>query len=154
MATPAWIRGLAGSVGDTLRAASRAAHPEEACGLLVGRREGPNVIVVEATVGGNLAPQSRRTRFVLDPLHLMTVETEARTRGLDVVGTWHSHPDGPPRPSDLDRDAAWEGWPMVIAGGQGDRAELRAWVKRGAVMAELRVEELVDGGSGAPPARS
>ena len=56
------------------------------------------------------------------------VEEDARTRGLDVLGVWHTHPDHPAHPSETDRAAAWEGWSYVIASVErGEVADVRSW---------------------------
>jgi 3-phosphoshikimate 1-carboxyvinyltransferase len=47
---------------------------------------------------------------------------------LDVVGFYHSHPRGPPRPSETDaRLAAWPGHSYVIVSLAGDEATLGSW---------------------------
>ena len=47
-------------------------------------------------------------------------------QGLEIVGTWHSHPNHPARPSARDRAEAWEGWSYVIVSVQAGEAGERA----------------------------
>jgi proteasome lid subunit RPN8/RPN11 len=105
-----------------------AEYPREACGLLVGRGDG-RAVRVERVLGlRNLDVERARDRFVLDPDGHARVQDAARREGLDVVGVWHSHPDHPARPSETDREAAWEGWSYLIASVSAlGVQELRSW---------------------------
>lgn len=106
-----------------LRAAA-AATPREACGLLLG--EGTHIAA--ATVADNVHPRPL-TRFEIDPVALVAAHRAARAVGPQVLGCWHSHPNGLDRPSATDREqAAGDGrvW-AIVAGGAvslwADRAE-------------------------------
>jgi proteasome lid subunit RPN8/RPN11 len=102
------------------------AYPREACGVLVGRRRGDSIDVDDVLPAGNLA--ARADRFELDPGDLVAADRDARARGLDLVGVWHSHPDAEARPSPADVDGAFGGWAHVIASiAGGALAELRAF---------------------------
>ncbi len=76
--------------------------------------------------------QSRETeknRFLIDPLDQLRVEKDARKRGLDVLGYYHSHPDHPARPSDYDRDHAWPWYSYVIISVEkGVPKDLTSWL--------------------------
>ena len=119
---------LPASVRAELEQLSCAGAPNEACGVLIGTRSDSETRVVEATSARNLETQRPHERFTLDPVHLLTAETDARGRGLEVVGIWHSHPERPALPSEADRVAAWENWSYVIVSVVDGRApELRSW---------------------------
>lgn len=112
---------------ELLQRAARA-HPEEACGLLVGHERRDAVVVVRVDTAANLEHSRRRDRYTLDPRDFIRIERAARGDGLEVVGVWHSHPDAPARPSRRDLEGAWEGYSYVIVGAGdegGDR--LRSW---------------------------
>ena len=85
---------------------ARAASPRECCGLIEGVRDGA---VVRATVlhpARNLSPKAER--FEIDPAdHFQALRT-ARARGHDIVGCYHSHPNGKAEPSPRDADGAAE----------------------------------------------
>ena len=103
--------------------------PEEACGCLLGQRSENEVRVERAFLGVNLERERPYERFDLDPRSLLHAERSARAAGQEVVGIWHSHPDGPALPSRRDREGAWEAWSYVIvslAGGPREEA-VRAW---------------------------
>ncbi len=114
-----------------------AGYPHEACGLLLGR-EVPDGAAVERVVAArNLSHDRPADRYQLHPEDQLRAEDEARAEGRQVVGVWHSHPDHPARPSETDREAAWEGWAYVIASvtRQGV-ADLRSWRLSGAAFHE------------------
>ena len=96
---------------DGLRAvsaAAEAAYPEEACGLLVGRRiPGGHARVTRVEAAANVAAD-RRTGFEVDPGLRIGLERELRGTDQVIVGHYHSHPDGPARPSATDLAKAFE----------------------------------------------
>jgi proteasome lid subunit RPN8/RPN11 len=48
--------------------------------------------------------------------------------GEDVVGFYHSHPSGPPRPSQTDTArATWEGYSYVIVSLDGQQPYVGSW---------------------------
>jgi proteasome lid subunit RPN8/RPN11 len=120
-------------------------YPSECCGMLLGRANGDFKEVAEvvplqnlrhdSTRAQELLPlddpghESEKNRFLIDPLEQMRVEREARQRGLDVLGYYHSHPDHPSRPSNYDRDHAWPWYSYIILSvEQGEAAEMTSWV--------------------------
>ena len=104
---------------ETLLAEARVAHPRECCGLLLG--EGERIERVLPTSNVHPAPQ---THFELDPQALVDAHRAAREGGPQVVGYYHSHPEGPPEPSATDRaHASADGRIWAIVGG----GEVRLW---------------------------
>jgi proteasome lid subunit RPN8/RPN11 len=109
---------------EAIVAHAREAAPDECCGLLVG---GPGEIV-EALRARNVAADPS-SRFVVDPKDHIDRRREARGRGLDVVGFYHSHPRSPAAPSERDRSEA--GYPghlyaiVSLAAGPPDLALFR-----------------------------
>ena len=123
-----------------LEAWSQARYPREACGLLIGRREGRRVRVRHAREARNLEAKRAHERYELDPADHLAAEDLARSLGLTVVGVWHSHPDHPPVPSENDRTRAWEGWSyLIVSVGAGAASELRSWRLAGARFVEEQV---------------
>jgi len=86
---------------DAIVAHAREAAPAECCGLLLGH-DGE---VVAAVRTRNIAEQPS-TRFFVDPKDHIHQRREARNRGLDIVGFYHSHPRSPAEPSETDRAEA------------------------------------------------
>lgn len=111
-----------------LEAWIRAGYPLETCGLLIGRRNGGETEVADVAAARNAIPERACDRFELHPEDFLKADEAARSRGLSIVGIWHSHPDHPARPSATDRAHAWEGWSYLIASvSAGGVHELRCW---------------------------
>jgi proteasome lid subunit RPN8/RPN11 len=91
---------LKSSVIDGVVAHAREAAPAECCGLLLGTA----ACIVEAIPTRNLAESP--TRFLIDPRQHIDGRRDARRRGLDVIGFYHSHPHSAAQPSERDRDEA------------------------------------------------
>ena len=105
---------FAGPVYQRMSDMADAAYPDEGCGVLVGRFNGSRAEIVAVTRGRNLNTERSRDRYVLDPGDIVEADREARARGLDIVGYWHSHPDHPAHPSQFDTDHAWTDYVYVI----------------------------------------
>lgn len=97
-----------------MRAAAFAAHPQEACGILLG--EGDRITA--AVAARNVHPEPL-THFEIDPQTLIDAHRAARTPGApQVLGYFHAHPSGLAAPSATDQaQAARDGaiW-AIIAG--------------------------------------
>jgi len=62
----------------------------------------------------NVARSPRRT-YLIDPEEQLEIMEAIEDRGQDVVGFYHSHPVGPPRPSPVDETrATWVGYSYAI----------------------------------------
>ncbi len=98
-----------------LRAHGEEAYPHECCGALLGRST-PNGWNIEASQrAGNVRIDSARTRYEIAPVELVKIEREARKRGLEIAGFYHSHPDHPAQWSATDfAEAHWLGCSYVI----------------------------------------
>ena len=121
-----------------------AAYPFEGCGLLLGRAEdGHKVVVQILPVANTREPEARHNRYLIPPEAVLKAEQQAAQEGLDIVGFFHSHPDHPERPSDLDREHAWPWYSYLITSvHNGLAAKTAAWTlsdDRGA----FRAEELI-----------
>ncbi len=88
---------LARSVCESVIGHARDAAPGECCGLLLGRGEE----IVDAFRARNVADDPAR-RFVIDPADHFAGRRAARSRELEVVGFYHSHPRSPAEPSPRD----------------------------------------------------
>jgi desampylase len=90
-------------------------HPEEACGVLVGPCAPGSLPsrITRAFESRNLAADRRRS-YLVDPELQLRLQRELRGSGSDVVGVYHSHPEGPARPSARDCDEAWPWFVYLI----------------------------------------
>src|SRR5262245_58493042 len=78
-----------------------AALPNEACGLLVGRNgQASRFIPAENTLRSE-------TAYEIDPAFLAATFRLLRESGEELVGIFHSHPQGPARPSNRDLQRAY-----------------------------------------------
>lgn len=118
--------------------AGRDAEPREACGLLLGRREGSLRAVVELVELRNLDSEERGYR--LDPAEHLLAERRAEAGGLAVLGAWHSHPNGDSRPSRSDLRGTPPGWCQLILSADGTGGgRLGAWHRGEDGFHELRL---------------
>jgi proteasome lid subunit RPN8/RPN11 len=99
---------------------ARAEGSRECCGLLVGT----GTSVTEAVPARNLADLP--TRFLIDPQDHINAIRDARVRGLEVLGFYHSHPHSPPVPSETDRaEASYPDHLYLIASLASEPPEIR-----------------------------
>ena len=115
---------ISSEAASRIERASRAAYPEETCGLLLGRWRAGGVIEVERAIAtSNNAPVEERShRFSIEPRLLLEWDRIASSEGLAVVGFYHSHPDAGARPSATDVALAWPGYAYVIVSTLGRSA--------------------------------
>jgi proteasome lid subunit RPN8/RPN11 len=71
---------------------AEAIYPDECCGVMLGSVDEAK-IVRQAVALDNVAEGSHRARYELSPDDLFRAQREARVRGMDVIGIYHSHPD-------------------------------------------------------------
>ena len=110
-------------VRDQLIAHAREESPRECCGLLLGCGDD----VVEVRPARNVA-SSPATRFVIDPKDHIDARRDARARGLEILGFYHSHPHGAAVPSATDlAEATYPGSMYAIIGLGADVSEVRVF---------------------------
>jgi proteasome lid subunit RPN8/RPN11 len=108
---------------DQLRRHGEETYPNECCGVLLGKLEGTARRVSSVARCGNTRSDSPRNRYNIDPRELIRIQRQARERGEDVVGFYHSHPDHPARWSATDlAEAHWVGCSYVITAIEGGLA--------------------------------
>ena len=90
-----------------IAAHAAADYPHEACGLLVGRRNSAGMMVSQAVASANVADDPAH-RFEIDPGLRLRLQRAARDENDEILGHYHSHPDGPARPSATDRAGIYE----------------------------------------------
>jgi proteasome lid subunit RPN8/RPN11 len=126
---------------DKMIALALGGYPFEACGVFVGRPAGADPAVVEDVVPvANRETEKPRVRYAIAPEDHIRIDREARTRGLEIIGYFHSHPDHPARPSETDRARAAESLSdgvihVVVGVEKGEQATPTAWVFRDATQA-------------------
>jgi len=89
-----------------IEAHARACFPRECCGVLEGTVVEDAIAVRLTHATANRADAA--DRFEIDPAEQFRLMREARARGAEIVGCYHSHPNGQPRPSPRDAEFATE----------------------------------------------
>jgi len=113
---------LPDAVRDEVIAHARETPPAECCGMLVGTP----AAIVSAVRATNLSDNP--SRFLIDPKDHIRARRDARVRGLDVVGFYHSHPHSDARPSPTDlAEASYENHLNLIVGLTKDAADVRLY---------------------------
>ncbi len=117
-----------------------AGYPYEACGILIGEVDDPthpnnrrvhDVLLVANAWDEVNEHESRHNRYLISPDEYVKADREASKRGLDIVGVFHSHPDHPSQPSEMDRSQAWPGISYVIVSVRDGKATTaQSWLLR------------------------
>lgn len=103
------------------------AYPQECCGFLIGRREAHLNVLEEVYPAENewsdlRNQQSKQNRYLITPDQYKRADQYARSRGLGIIGYYHSHPDHPAFPSGFDLDhSCWPGESYIIVSVEGGR---------------------------------
>lgn len=72
---------------------AEATFPNECCGAMIGSIDGDAKLVTYAVPLENSYSGAQAARYELRPEDLLKADKEARARGLDLIGIYHSHPD-------------------------------------------------------------
>jgi proteasome lid subunit RPN8/RPN11 len=100
---------------NAIRRHGEETYPHECCGVMLGRSTDGGNEVEDAVRAGNTRTDSAHNRYNIAPQELIRIQREARERGVDIVGFYHSHPDHPAQWSKTDfAEAHWLGCSYVI----------------------------------------
>jgi len=120
-----------------LAAIAQCGPRQECCGLLAGR-DGAITRVLRAA---NAAQEKTRS-YEIAPEELFRLMREIRSEGLELMGIYHSHPNGnnEPSPRDIERayypDVAY----FIVSPHSGAPQPVRAFAIRDGGATELRIE--------------
>lgn len=129
---------LAADVRDDIASHALSGAPAEICGVLAGTHGDESV--ARASARATNAAAEPQHRYELDPTEQLELMRELEDEGDEVVGFYHSHPRGPPAPSDVDADeATWVGYSYLILSLHGDPV-LTSWRWTGDGFEEEAVE--------------
>ncbi|HEX6897799.1 MAG TPA: M67 family metallopeptidase [Bryobacteraceae bacterium] len=109
---PAW---------DAMVSHAEKTFPKECCGVMVGS----DGVVREAVPVPNAYTGPQEDFFVMDPQDLSRVDREARGKGLEVLGIFHSHPncDAYFSKRDLEHSCSWFSYVVLsVKNGRFDHA--------------------------------
>jgi proteasome lid subunit RPN8/RPN11 len=107
---------LAEHLRRDIRAAGEAAYPDECCGILLGTVDAQGLRTVTALLPVINARESgeRHHRFHMEADDILRAERLALSRGWEILGAYHSHPDQPAAPSGYDQEQALPWYSYVI----------------------------------------
>lgn len=78
---------------DLMVSHAQKTYPNECCGAMLGNVDGADKTVTEAVAIENAFTGEQGARYEIRPEDLIAADKAARSRGLDLVGIFHSHPD-------------------------------------------------------------
>jgi proteasome lid subunit RPN8/RPN11 len=109
---------------DVMVAHARSTYPNECCGAMLGHVDSDKRVVLAVPIE-NAYAGGQQERYELRPEDLLKADREARSRGMDLVGIFHSHPDCDAyfSQTDLKNSCPWYSFVVIsIRGGEFDHA--------------------------------
>lgn len=104
-----------------------AGAPEEVCGVLGGDHGSEESRADRGRRAENAAAHPR-TAYAIDPEEQLALMEGVEDAGREVVGFYHSHPAGPPEPSETDvARATWPGYSYVVVVLDGTHPYVGSW---------------------------
>jgi proteasome lid subunit RPN8/RPN11 len=120
------------TVREGLAAEARTAFPRECCGFVEGSRDGNTLHISQIHPATNLSADP--DRFEIDPADHICLLKRLRGTGRDIIGCYHSHPNGRAEPSERDREYAFgDGflWLIVAIKNGNETSQIGAFEVRG-----------------------
>jgi proteasome lid subunit RPN8/RPN11 len=125
---------ISGELAEKIRKHGVKTYPHECCGALLGRDVSSNGShagfreVLDCLPLVNRRDDSPRNRYSVAPLDVVDADRIAQSRGMNLIGWYHSHPDHPAKPSAYDRDYAWPWYSYIIVSVRaGVPQEMTSW---------------------------
>ena len=118
----------------------KSVYPNEACGLLAGRRNIAEKIYKMTNI------EHSSVSYLMDPGEQFRALKEMRKHGDQMVAIYHSHPHSPAYPSPKDISLAFYPDPVYLIIGLtgGERTEVRAFEIFDGKVCEVQIEPFVD----------
>lgn len=126
---------------QAIQAHAKQAYPNECCGLMLGRSDSQGKTLVDLRAVANTwneqvaedmgadASLTTARRYWIAPEEMLAAMRDARSRNLEIIGIYHSHPDHPAVPSECDRSNAWPQYSyLIISVKHGEAGEFYSWL--------------------------
>jgi len=128
---------------NAMVAHAQSTYPNECCGAMLGRVDGAEKEVLVAMRLENSSKGSQAARYELRPEDLLAADKEARSRGMDLVGIYHSHPDCGAyfSETDLKNSCPWYSF-IVLSIQKGEFDHANSWLPN-AEQTAAEKEELI-----------
>jgi proteasome lid subunit RPN8/RPN11 len=110
---------------ETMVAHAQSTFPDECCGVMIGKIDGDAKNVSLAIALENAYKGKQEDRYEIRPEDLLAADKNARAKGLDLIGIFHSHPDCDAyfSKTDLENSCPWYSFVVLsIKGGKFDHA--------------------------------
>jgi proteasome lid subunit RPN8/RPN11 len=116
---------------EEIRRHGEQTYPHECCGFLLGTNDGVMNVLAEVHPAENERADSLHNRYLITPEQYRRADAYARSKGLGIIGYYHSHPDHPAAPSGYDLDhSCWPGESYIIVSVErGSAAALNSFTK-------------------------
>ena len=104
---------------------AQSTFPDECCGVMIGKIDGVEKSVTAAVALENSYKGPQEDRYEIRPEDLLKADKDARAKGLDLIGIFHSHPDCDAyfSKTDLQNSCPWYSFVVLsIKGGTFDHA--------------------------------
>lgn len=115
---------------DLIRWEAERSYPHECCGIILGTVAGGRRAVTLTLTCDNASTDALSNRYSINPERVIAALKLARSRGENIVGFYHSHPDHPARYSETDLlEAHWFDCSYVITSVEdGHAAATRSYI--------------------------
>ncbi len=120
---------------DLMISHCRSGYPNEACGILAGK--GGRAEKIYAMTNAEPSPVS----YLMDPSEQFAAMKEMRTKGLDMIAIFHSHPQSPAYPSGKDVSLAFysEAIYVIVSFINRENPEIRGYTIQDGVVEEVEI---------------
>lgn len=107
-------------------------YPDEGCGFLLGSIEqeetGERFVIQDFRMAPNSETLQPERRYIINPSVYLEEEREARRKGMDLIGVFHSHPNHVPEPSETDLEWAQPHFLyLIVEVDEGVGNECKGW---------------------------
>jgi proteasome lid subunit RPN8/RPN11 len=100
---------------DAMKKHAESTYPYECCGLLLGLLVDGEKNLQETYPAANAKEaENQHNRYLIPPQTVLEAEKYARSKRLEIIGFYHSHPEAEARPSLFDLDHAWPFYSYII----------------------------------------
>jgi proteasome lid subunit RPN8/RPN11 len=110
---------------DAMVSHARSTYPDECCGAMLGATDNGTKTVRIAVPLRNAFAGAKASRYELSQQDLLDADGEARRRGMELIGIFHSHPDCDAyfSKTDLENSCPWYSFVVLsIKNGEFDHA--------------------------------
>ncbi|WP_457623382.1 Mov34/MPN/PAD-1 family protein [Persephonella sp.] len=115
---------------DQIASQGEEGYPYEICGFILGTMDYKNNVreAFEVYQVENQNKERANDRFEIDPKDYLKVEEYGDSKGIQIIGIYHTHPDHPDRPSQTDLMFAQPDMSYIIMSiNKGKAGNWRSW---------------------------